>query len=1526
MDLLILLLNLNKIESNLIIMKSNMSFNNNISINLYHNNNNHNIKNQYIIDHHHDSYNISNNQIIHKIERRSHSKQSGQQQPHQQQQQEQQQHQQPITNYYEPEEILSPDYTLPYQDIKCMEFIQSTEIKYIKDSSSMLNGFFGMSNLPKRTIEYSFQTPNYPAPYPLNIECIKVIAAPTDQHRIVLHFRGTFELEPESHCTTDFLEIRDGAFGFTTLLGRFCSKQVPDLGTGLISTGQYMWLRFHSDSTIAHRGFQAVYRFIQTGSHKPTDSVSHVQFQINLQPGQAWKLDQQYLLMKMEKLSPKIQQLPLEVALDIRSTNGTYIMLHIDHVQVPQSAAWSCQPESTFTKLTRIKCLTGEPIVFGLEKKMNGNDITDSGLNKLSLQDPSSIIDGQHTFFEVYPGKTISQFVPPCPKIIRFCDKTLGILKLPKNHGSDRDFYIRYPRLIIRMVIASPNLKPDLLDTIKTRRDLTYFNNDNNDSRNSSNHNSLEENKLKYSSTILHHHHHRRHRYLRQTVNIMNKIDEKLQEYMPKFVFILTSLKQKSMDGKPCVKDWEACDSEVCIPKHLWCDDIINCPQWQDEGGHCTRSSLHPNVLGPDGQLIPDTSKSVFELRKEQEQLEAEAERLAAQKLHLSILATLGLILLIVTSTCIFMTIRRRRRETARQMIKSKEDEQTIQSSKFDDRRLQRLNHVMSTGALLEGNNHLKKDYNNNNNNYKKKPIFTLSNSSLTQEIQYLNNATNNSNNNNNNQSIMMHELKSMKKSGSRNTTMIWNSTDSINAPLLWQRNVENMKSSSSPGQMNSNKNLIKYSFIKTKGNHNNNNNNTSGKLSNKKFTPIKQCSTEKEPMECVQFQNFNNNNNTTNNIKSSIVSVNNSMNESINLPNTTMNSIRTMTNILRDKSTQPTSLTHTYGSYPITSYEQTDVYDRNKHNLNTFVQKRTIEQQQQQQQEQSKRSGNKKESHSVLSSPQNRGNWIATNIYPKIDKELPILTNTHLSPTDHDLKQRIPNINNTINRTQSWGGGLRYNNNNVHIYCQQDNQSPSMYKIQNLPHFKPSQLSSIPKCQLYSISNSQEHLYRIKRSDTYVSMPDVNGLHNNSELLNNQLTNYHHRMLCNAKQIIPITSTTLTSGVGLINIVTCSTTCTGQLITSSKDYRPPQAKRPRIINSFISSNVTSNNDNNNNNVVSNVNKLSRHATPIHNENNFNNTVTSHLTTTTITITNTTTTTNNNSSSSSDKSSISSNPYSGSEHSHVLLNPNYQHLHHQHHHSQSPHHHHHHHQILYPSVGIQNVLLTDDKLSCNKQIYGLNDFQRNMLMYGSNTSTVDNIRTNIERYKYHKENNDDDEEEEEEDEGSTEEREGDCEKTKKSRRTNLIVATDHVDDDDNGDETTLSRTDSKNSLELLKGEDETDMENSENSPVNNSTSISETDTSQNACSTHEEPIKITVYQSEPYGHRTISHSSLSPTKSISPHSSPKHQQQHHHRHHHHHQYKPKYVTDRDKSSHLQIRSDDQNVSETSSDLIYEYEA
>ncbi|KAH8858184.1 Neuropilin and tolloid protein 2 [Schistosoma japonicum] len=821
----------------------------------------------------------------------------------------------------------------------------------------------------------------------------------------------------------------------------------------------------------------------------------NVQFQINLQPGKVWKLDQQYLLNKLQKLPSDVQQLPLEVALDIRSTNGTFMMLHIDHVQVPQSAAWSCQPETSFTKLTRVKCLTGEPIVFGLKTKITEkNGVTDSGLNKLSLQDPSSIIDGQHTFFEVYPGKTISQFVPPCPKITRFCDKTVGILELTKNHGSARDFYVRYPRLIIRIVIATPQMKPDLLETIKTRRNVILSSHQYYRSTNSDN-DSLDASSVpSSSSSISHRHSYLRHR--RQIVNNDNKINEKLQEYMPTFNFILTSLKQKSTDGKSCDKDWEACNSEVCIPKSLWCDNIFNCPQWQDEGGHCTPSSLYPDLLGPDGRPLQDTSKSAFELRKEQEQLEAEAERLAAQKLHLSILASLGLLLLIVTSTCI------------------KDGHTTPHSRRVQ----QRLNHVLSTGDIIQINDdQLKMDYNK-----PRRPIFTLSNSSLTQDIQ---------------------------------------------------------------------------------------------------------CS----------------------------------------------------------KST------------------------------------------------------------SVMSSPQNRSNWIATNNYNKKASEELTTPTTTTTNYPHNIQHESTN-----QRT-------------------------------------------------YHLHNTTKHLCRMKKSDTYVSMPDVNGHHDNdlSSILYKP-TNYHHTIRSiNTNNIVPKITLPLTSNNTFGGITACPASC-----TSTKDYRPPQAKRPRIINPLLSSNTIPTTSSNI--IINSTNKLYRPTTHLHNENNFKNNIVSHITSTAI---------NCSSSSSSSDTSNSSSPLccSGSEHSQTLSHSSCHHLHHhhhhQHHHTLHPHfqHIHSHHHMICPSIEIQNVLLpSDDKSSRNRQIYNLNDCPNNMLTYSENTSIVGNIHTNLERYKYHQDssnnsNNDDEEEEEGDDEGGGNLREDPI-------RTHRLVSADHAENE----EETLSKSYSKESSGSLK-DDETDI-------------------------------------------------------------------------------------------------------------------
>ncbi|CAH8571518.1 unnamed protein product [Heterobilharzia americana] len=1285
----------------------------------------------------------------------------------------------------------------------------------------MLSGFFGMSGLPKRSVEYSFQTPNYPAPYPLNIECIKVIAAPTDQHRILLHFRGTFELEPESHCTTDFLEIRDGAFGFTTLLEDFVQN---------------------SDSTIAHRGFQAVYRFLQAGSRKSTDSVSHIQFQVNLQPGQTWKLDQHYLLTRIRKLSSEIQHLPLEAALDIRSTNGTFIMLHIDHIQVPPPAAWSCQPETVYTKMTRIKCLTGEPIVFGPEKKKDVSDGTDSGLDKLSLQDPASVVDGQHTFFEIYPGKTISQFVPPCPKITRFCDKTVGILKLTSNHGSSRDFFIRHPRLIIRMVIASPLMKPELLAAVKSRREVI---------------NSPGNSSSKLLKTV-------NTRTRRQTSISDSNMDgsssskdiDKISEYMPKFDFILTSLKQKSNAGEPCDKDWEACDSEVCIPKSSWCDKIINCPQWQDEGGHCISENLDPDALGPDGRPLRDAGKSSFELRKEQEHLEAEAERLAAQKLHLSILASLGLLLLIVTSTCIIMTMRRRGRERGRHITKP--NEEVTQSSKSNHRRVQRLNHVMSTGALLK-TDHSKTEMNSNNT--KMKPIFSLSSSSLTKDEQYPTGSR-------------IHELKTIKSSSSRNTT-VWNSTDSIDAPLLWQRKVDDMKSPCRTNQKNTHKSpLLQNRFSKTTPDNlyrEMNDNvvqkkplndillvdyrNVNKKLQNKvKTIP---SSMEQEIFECVQFQGVSSNVNTTGNSCTSGIVINDGTN-----PLITNSPIRTM-NTPRCRPIHSTSITHSYAPQQILPCEQTG------------VQKRTSEQQ-------TKWIGTKIGSQSVMSSPQNHGNWVATNPLNQFNRgsttPTPMSKKTHEDyDTEHRLSNNTPSpvikIHNCmINRTQSWGAGLRYDH-NVHPCCEED-QSPPPSIQQNLStssakghrnfhNNKPFILSSIPRCHLYSVSNSQEHLCRIKRSDTYVSMPDVNG--------HQQFSTHKHANCChitdnNASGNIVHTTAGVRSDAGMhgfIGIAARPTPCISQPMTSTKECKPPQAKRPRIVSSLTPTN--------------------RQVTPVHNGKNQRE-MTSHITASTTNNTN-----NKNNNSSSDSST---------EHSQIFLNPSYHHLH--------RHHLHNHHHMLYPSAGFQNILM---------RIKNAN----NLLLYVYRCHKDSNTNSD---------NNADEVEDDEGDDAEDIQTEDEMEVMRRIRSRNSLLCDEEeeANDEEEADEDEEEMLSNTGNSDLMKAEYESDLENSErftaeNSPVN-STSLSETEIAQKHFSRsssvlRDESIRITVYPSEPHGIRLSSQTSQrQQQQSCSPKSSSHHHQHRHHQKH----FIPK------RSNHLQIRSDEQNISETSTDLVYEYEA
>ena len=86
-------------------------------------------------------------------------------------------------------------------------------------------------------------------PYQNNMDCqLKIQFA--EGQRVSIQF-SHFELEANSRCVWDWLEIRDGD---ENVLGKFCGgrSQVPDF---IQSNSNTMTLVFHSDSSVTRSGF-----------------------------------------------------------------------------------------------------------------------------------------------------------------------------------------------------------------------------------------------------------------------------------------------------------------------------------------------------------------------------------------------------------------------------------------------------------------------------------------------------------------------------------------------------------------------------------------------------------------------------------------------------------------------------------------------------------------------------------------------------------------------------------------------------------------------------------------------------------------------------------------------------------------------------------------------------------------------------------------------------------------------------------------------------------------------------------------------------------------------------------------------------------------------------------------------------------------------------------------------------------------------------------------------------------------------
>lgn len=106
----------------------------------------------------------------------------------------------------------------------------------------------------------TIMSPGYPREYDGDQTCVYDIEAPIGK-AISLVF-SDFEMESHGACEFDYLEIYDGHDENSTVIGRYCGANRPGQ---IISTYNMIHFVFNVDATIAGRGFQANYSFIDIG-------------------------------------------------------------------------------------------------------------------------------------------------------------------------------------------------------------------------------------------------------------------------------------------------------------------------------------------------------------------------------------------------------------------------------------------------------------------------------------------------------------------------------------------------------------------------------------------------------------------------------------------------------------------------------------------------------------------------------------------------------------------------------------------------------------------------------------------------------------------------------------------------------------------------------------------------------------------------------------------------------------------------------------------------------------------------------------------------------------------------------------------------------------------------------------------------------------------------------------------------------------------------------------------------------------
>ena len=107
----------------------------------------------------------------------------------------------------------------------------------------------------------SIYSPGYPYRYDNYEDCQWLFVAPYGS-KVLLYFTA-FELEDDSWCDYDSVELFDGRNNTSARLSKSCGSSLP---SPVYSSSSYMYMQFKSDSSVTDMGFVAHYRNLTDSS------------------------------------------------------------------------------------------------------------------------------------------------------------------------------------------------------------------------------------------------------------------------------------------------------------------------------------------------------------------------------------------------------------------------------------------------------------------------------------------------------------------------------------------------------------------------------------------------------------------------------------------------------------------------------------------------------------------------------------------------------------------------------------------------------------------------------------------------------------------------------------------------------------------------------------------------------------------------------------------------------------------------------------------------------------------------------------------------------------------------------------------------------------------------------------------------------------------------------------------------------------------------------------------------------------